>query len=200
MKKISISEAAKLKGVSISTLRRWESEGKIMPERTANGHRRYDLSQLMGVKSELSFTVAYARVSSHDQKEDLLRQSEVLELFCASNGWQVEIIKDLGSGLNYSKKGLKRLINLITDGKVERLIITHKDRLLRFGSELIFSLCEIFGTEVIIINRTEDSSFEEDLAQDVLEIITVFSARLYGSRSHKNKKLVEELKDVASRI
>lgn len=200
MKKISISEAAKLKGVSISTLRRWESEGKIMPERTANGHRRYDLSELIGVKSELSYTVAYARVSSHDQKEDLLRQSEVLELFCASNGWQVEIIKDLGSGLNYSKKGLKRLINLITDGKVERLVITHKDRLLRFGSELIFSLCEIFGTEVIIINRTEDSSFEEDLAQDVLEIITVFSARLYGSRSHKNKKLVEELKDVASRL
>ena len=200
MKKISISEAAKIKGVSISTLRRWESEGKIMPERTANGHRRYDLSQLMGVKSELSFTVGYARVSSHDQKEDLLRQVEVLELFCASNSWQVEIIKDLGSGLNYSKKGLKRLINLITDGKVERLILTHKDRLLRFGSELIFSLCEIFGTEVVIINRTEDSSFEEDLAQDVLEIITVFSARLYGSRSHKNKKLVEELKDVASRI
>jgi len=200
MKKISISEAAKLKGVSISTLRRWESEGKIIPERTANGHRRYDLSQLMGVKSELSYTVGYARVSSHDQKDDLLRQVEVLELFSASNGWQVEIIRDLGSGLNYSKKGLKRLINLITDGKVERLIITHKDRLLRFGSELIFSLCEIFGTEVVIINRTEDSSFEEDLAQDVLEIITVFSARLYGSRSHKNKKLVEELKDVASRI
>ena len=121
MKKISISEAAKLKGVSISTLRRWEAEGKIMPERTINGHRRYDLSELMGVKSELSFTVGYARVSSHDQKEDLIRQSEVLELFCASNGWQMEIIKDLGSGLNYSKKGLKRLINLITDGKVDHI-------------------------------------------------------------------------------
>ena len=120
--------------------------------------------------------------------------------YISQDSWQVEIIKDLGSGLNYSKKGLKRLINLITDGKVERLVITHKDRLLRFGSELIFSLCEIFGTEVVIVNRTEDSSFEEDLAQDVLEIITVFSARLYGSRSHKNKKLVEELKDVASRI
>jgi len=139
-------------------------------------------------------------VSSHDQKQDLERQVQILELFCASNGWEWEIIKDLGSGLNYSKKGLKRLINLITDNKVERLVITHKDRLLRFGSELIFSLCEIFGTEVIIINRTEDSSFEENLAQDVLEIITVFSARLYGSRSHKNKKLVEELKDVAQKL
>jgi predicted site-specific integrase-resolvase len=89
---------------------------------------------------------------------------------------------------------------LIVDSKVERLVLTHKDRLLRFGSELIFSLCEHFGTEVVIINRTEDSTFEEDLAQDVLEIITVFSARLYGSRSHKNRKIVEELREVATRI
>jgi predicted site-specific integrase-resolvase len=102
--------------------------------------------------------------------------------------------------LNYGKRGLKRLIRLITESKVERLVLTHKDRLLRFGSELIFSLCQQFGTEVVIINRTEDSSLEEDLAQDVLEIITVFSARLYGSRSHKNKKIIEELKDIATRL
>ncbi|MBD2386501.1 IS607 family transposase [Cylindrospermum sp. FACHB-282] len=200
MSKLSISEAAKIKGVSASTLRRWESEGKLIPERTASGHRRYDLSQLLGVKSELSYTVGYCRVSSHDQKQDLERQKEVVELFCSQNGWQFEIIEDLGSGLNYSKKGLKRLIRLIVDNKIERLVITHKDRLLRFGSELIFSLCEHFGTEVVIINRTEDSSLEEDLAQDVLEIITIFSARLYGSRSHKNKKIVEELRAVATRI
>jgi len=194
MSKLSISEAAKLKGVSTSTLRRWETEGILIPERTANGHRRYDLNQLLGIKKELSFTIGYARVSSHDQKEDLARQVQVLELFSAQNGWQIEIISDLGSGLNYSKKGLKRLISLITNNQVERLVLTHKDRLLRFGSELIFSLCEIFGTEVVIINRTEDASFEEDLANDVLEIITVFSARLYGSRSHKNRKLMEDLR------
>ncbi len=200
MSKLTISEAAKIKGVSVSTLRRWEHEGKLIPERTANGHRRYTLSQLLGIKEGGYYTVGYARVSSHEQKSDLKRQKEVLELFCATNGWQVEIIEDLGSGLNYSKKGLKRLIKLILDNQVERLVLTHKDRLLRFGSELVFSLCEQFGTEVVIINRTEDSSFEEDLAQDVLEIITVFSARLYGSRSHKNKKIVEELKDVATRL
>ena len=194
MSKLSISEAAKLKGVSTSTLRRWETDGILIPERTANGHRRYDLNQLLGIKKELSFTIGYARVSSHDQKEDLARQVQVLELFSAQNGWQIEIISDLGSGLNYSKKGLKRLITLITNNQVERLILTHKDRLLRFGRELIFSLCEIFGTEVVIINRTEDSTFEEDLANDVLEIITVFSARLYGSRSHKNRKLMEDLR------
>lgn len=200
MSKITIGEAAKIKGVSTKTLRRWEAEGKLIPERTANGHRRYDMAQLLGIKSELSYTIGYCRVSSHDQKEDLIRQKQVLELFCAQKGWQHEIIEDLGSGLNYSKKGLKRLIRLIIDAKVERLVITHKDRLLRFGSELIFSLCEHFGTEVVIINRTEDATFEEDLASDVLEIITVFSARLYGSRSHKNKKIVEELKEVAKRL
>jgi predicted site-specific integrase-resolvase len=200
MSKLSISEAAKLKGVSTSTLRRWETEGILIPERTANGHRRYDLNQLLGIKKELSFTIGYARVSSHDQKEDLARQVQVLELFSAQNGWQIEIISDLGSGLNYSKKGLKRLISLITNNQVERLILTHKDRLLRFGSELIFSLCEIFGTEVVIINRTEDSTFEEDLANDVLEIITVFSARLYGSRSHKNRKLMEDLRSATREL
>jgi predicted site-specific integrase-resolvase len=138
--------------------------------------------------------------SSHDQKEDLQRQKQVLELFCAQHGWEFQVIEDLGSGLNYSKRGLQRLIRLITDNQVERLVLTHKDRLLRFGSELIFSLCEHFGVEVIIINRTEDASFEEDLASDVLEIITVFSARLYGSRSHKNKRIVEELRDVATKL
>lgn len=200
MTKLTISEAAKLKGVSTDTLRRWEEEGKLTPERTSGGHRRYELSELLGIKGDLSYTIAYCRVSSHDQKEDMKRQRQVLELFCAQHGWQFEVIEDLGSGMNYSKRGLQRLIRLITSSQVERLVLTHKDRLLRFGSELIFSLCEHFGTEVVIINRTEDSSFEEDLANDVLEIITVFSARLYGSRSHKNKKIVEELKEVAERI
>jgi len=82
-RRLTRSEAAKLKGVSVSTLRRWESEGKLIPERTANGHRRYTVSQLLGVKENLSYTVGYCRVSSHDQKKDLERQKEVVELFCA---------------------------------------------------------------------------------------------------------------------
>jgi len=108
-------------------------------------------------------------------------------------------LQDVGSGLNYNKKWLKKLIKEICLRNVERLVIIHKDRLLRFGSELIFSLCEHFGTEVVIINSSE-ANFEDDLVQDVLEIITVFSARLYGSRSHKNKKLLDALKDAASKV
>ena len=114
-------------------------------------------------------------------------------MYCASNGWQYEIIADLGSGMNYNKKGLKKLLGDILDDKVSRLVITHKDRLLRFGAELIFSICEAKEVEVVIMNKGEDSGFEEDLAKDVLEIITVFSARLYGARSKKNKKLLENM-------
>lgn len=96
--------------------------------------------------------------------------------------------------MNYQKKGLKALIQLIFEKKISRLVLTHKDRLLRFGAELIFALCEIQQIEVVMINRGTEPSFEEELAQDVLEIITVFSARLYGSRSRKNKKLVDAAK------
>ncbi len=194
---LTVKEAAELLGVSTKTIRRWEEEGKITATRTAGGHRRFDVPSLITNRKDDSLTVAYARVSSNDQKEDLKRQIIVLESYCAKNGWSFEVIQDLGSGLNYRKRGLIKLIKLICTNQVERLVITHKDRLLRFGAELLFTLCEIFGTEVIIINRTEDSIFEEDLAQDVLEIITLFSARLYGSRSHKNKKIVEQLKEVA---
>ena len=90
-----------------------------------------------------------------------------------------------------------QLLNLLISGSVARLVITRQDRLLRFGAELVFAVCEMKNVEVVIVNQGDESSFEEDLAKDVLEIITVFSARLYGSRSQKNKKLIENLKDAA---
>ena len=198
---VGIGEAAAALGVSITTLRRWEASGKLAAEHTAGGHRRYDLAKL---KPELfraeadaqRRTVAYARVSSHDQKDDLERQKQVLELYCARQGWTFEVIADLGSGMNYHKKGLKKLLEAIIDGQIGRLVITHKDRLLRFGAELVFAICEAKNVEVVILNQGEDTTFEEDLAKDVLEIITVFSARLYGSRSGKTQKLLDDVKKV----
>lgn len=201
-KLLSVSKAAQVLGVSPNTLRRWESEGRLIPEaRTLGNQRRYSLRQLttyqMHKPNSNTSTVAYARVSSKDQAKDLERQAQLLELYCSSNGWSYELIKDLGSGINYRKKGLKTLINKIVDGEIGRLVLTHKDRLLRFGAELIFALCEARGVEIVILNQSEDSTFEEDLAKDVLEIITIFSARLYGSRSHKNKKLLEKMQEAA---
>lgn len=196
-KLVSIGKAAKILGVSEITLRRWDEEGRLVPIRTEGGHRRYDISKLKPETvhkydfTDNRRTIAYARVSSHDQKDDLERQKQVLELFCSKNGWSFEIIADLGSGMNDHKKGLKKLLNAVLDDSVGRLVLTHKDRLLRFGAELVFSICEAKGVEVVMINQGEDTTFEEDLATDVLEIITVFSARLYGSRSKKNKKLLD---------
>src|SRR3990167_376222 len=201
---INISKAAEMLGVSSSTLRRWEKDKKLIPSRTKGMQRRYELSQLRPHQKRNIIrekrTIAYARVSSNDQKKDLERQKEMLSLYCASQGWKFEVIADLGSGMNYHKRGLKKLIEFILDENIGRLVLTHKDRLLRFGAELIFSICATKKVEVVIINQGAEPRFEEELAKDVLEIITVFSARLYGSRSRKNQKLIEGLKDVVDAV
>ena len=202
---VPIGVAAREMGVHPDTLRRWEHEGRIEPaERTPGGRRRYDLSKLRHLAPHKApssrATIAYARVSTSAQKDDLTRQVALLESFCAAQGWTYQVITDVGSGLNYHKRGLRQLIAEICSGNVGRLVLSHKDRLLRFGAELVFSLCEHFSCEVVIINASEDSTFEEDLASDVIEIVTVFSARLYGSRSHKNRKVMDELRKVAREV
>ena len=196
---VKIGAAAKLLGVSVQALRNWEMEGKIMPShRTPGGQRMYDLAELLGVKDLTYPTIAYARVSSTNQKEDLERQHAVLEAFCNKNGWQTEIIRDLGSGMNYNKKGLLRLLELIVHGQMSRLVLTHKDRLLRFGAEILFRICELKGIEIVIINKGEQPSFEEELTRDVMEIMTVFCAKLYGRRSHTSKKMAEEIENIVN--
>lgn len=195
---VSIGEAAKELGVSVKTIRRWSDSGKLRSERSPSGHRRYYLADIKRItpreldKLETRITINYARVSSHDQKDDLKRQVQMLEAFSTSNGWQFDTIQDFGSGLNYKKKGLTKLLKRIMSGEIGRLVITHKDRLLRFGSELVFAMCEEFETEVVIVNKSpEEISFEQELVQDMIELIQVFSSRLYGARSHKNKKLID---------
>ncbi len=196
---VKIGEAAKILGVNPQTLRRWEDGGVIKPfKRTPKGTRLYSLQELLGAKDDSYPTIAYARVSSSDQKEDLERQHAVLEAFCNKKGWQTEIIRDLGSGMNYNNKGLVRLLDLIVQGKMSRLVLTHKDRLLRFGADLIFRICELKGIEIVIINKGEPPSFEEELTDDVMEIMTVFCAKLYGRRSHKSKKMAEQIENIVA--
>ena len=191
---IRIGPAAQLLGVTPQTLRKWEATGHLVPTRKSpSGTRYYSVNQLLGHHSDDLPTVCYARVSSHDQKGDLERQAALLETYCAAHGWTSLVIRDLGSGMNYRKKGLHQLLEMILERQTQRLVLTHKDRLLRFGAELVFTLCELRGIEVVVIHQGEQPSFEEELAQDVLEIITVFSARLYGSRSRKHRKLLDTL-------
>ena len=196
---VKIGEAAKLLGVSVQALRNWEVEGKIMPShRTPGGQKMSDLAELLGVNDLTYPTIAYARVSSSDQKKDLERQHAVLEAFCDKNGWQTEIIRDLGSGMNYNNQGLGRLLELMVHGQMSRLVITHKDRLLRFGAEIVFRICELKGIEVVIINKSKQPSFEEELTRDVMEIMTVFCAKLYSGRSHTSKKMAEEIDKIVN--
>lgn len=198
---VKIGTAAELLGVSIETLRKWEQTGELVPDRKSlGGTRFYDSAKLLNLGDTDSPTVGYARVSSHDQKADLDRQQSMLEAYCAAKGWRSEVICDLGSGMNYRKKGLQKLLEKILRRQMKRLVLTHKDRLLRFGAELVFALCELQGIEVVIINKGDQPSFEEELAQDVLEIITVFSARLYGSRSKKHRSLMKGLQEEADKV
>ena len=193
--KITIGKAAKEAGVTVETLRSWEKAGKIKSERTKGGHRRYEIEEIESFanrdrKTE-KVTAIYGRVLTPARKNDLEIQKQVLQLYCASKGWKYRIVEDIGSGLNYNKKGLLELIKLIESNQIERIVLNYKDRLLRFGSEIIFEICKYHGIEIVIINEDEINTYEEELVEDVLSIITVFSSKLYGSRSHKNKTVVE---------
>ncbi|MEE8564749.1 MAG: IS607 family transposase [Candidatus Thermoplasmatota archaeon] len=189
---ISIGEVSVILGVSISTLRRWDKSGCLESSyRTFGNHRRYNVNIVMKIinkkSSNIRKVIGYSRVSSHDQKKDLVTQSARIELYLSNKYDDYEIIEDLGSGLNYKKRGLKKLIKLICNREISALVLTHKDRLLRFGSEIIFELCKRFGTDVVILDDKKET-FTESLCNDVITLMTVFSARLYGSRSHKNKR------------
>jgi excisionase family DNA binding protein len=188
-KLLSVGEAAVLLGVSVVTIRRWEKQGKIeKSSRTLGDHRRFSLFKLQNNQDKgEKINICYARVSSHDQKKDLETQAEYLSNYCAERGIQHEVIKDLGSGLNFKKKGLNRLLDLILLGKIGTIYVSNKDRLLRFGSELMVRIAQRCGATIVFLEDNK-VNFEQTLAKDVLEIITVFSARLYGARSHKKKR------------
>nr|WP_246217280.1 IS607 family transposase [Paraburkholderia panacisoli] len=184
MRHLSIGEAADQLGVAVGTLRRWHRQGRLAPAgRTVGGHRRYlhDAlrSGLGATPAPVGKTVCYARVSSHDQAEQLKTQAARLGKHCVDAGFAgVEVVTDLGSGLNYRKKGLQRLLQDILRGRVARPVLVTKGRLLRFGSELLFRICEFFHVEVVVLDAAAAVSREQQLTEDLVEILTVFSSRL----------------------
>ena len=192
---LSTQQVCLFLGISLSTFYRYCKRGLIKPSFfTSGGHRRFcfnQLQQAFSIKNNAELVVCYARVSTHDQKKDLITQQAKLTSYAQQlpfvQSQHIISISDLGSGLNYKKKGLKQLISFILLGKVKTLIINHKDRLLRFGSELIFTLCDFMRVSVVILEAKKEITFEEELSSDVIELMTVFCAKLYGKRSHKNK-------------
>jgi len=195
-----IGQFSKLTGISISTLRMWDKKGILKPEfKTPRGERRYSEAQLQQVLQKKSdaplINVGYARVSSKKQEDDLKRQIELLELFLAKQGKSFKIISDIGSGIDYSNSGLKELLKLISSNQVDTIYVLYKDRLVRFGFELIEEFAKLHNTKIEVINQTEDEIDEEELVEDILNIIHVFSCKLNGKKSHINKKIAQRLLD-----
>jgi Predicted site-specific integrase-resolvase len=154
------------------------------------------LQQVLQKKSDAPrINVGYARVSSKKQEDDLKRQIELLELFLAKQGKSFKIISDIGSGIDYSKSGLKELLKLISSNQVDTIYVLYKDRLVRFGFELIEEFAKLHNTKIEVINQTEDEIDEEELVEDILNIIHVFSCKLNGKKSHINKKIAQRLLD-----
>ena len=206
MKYYSIGQFAKAIGKTTKTLRNWDKNGKLKPVRVEDtGYRYYSQEQLnhfLGLKLEKQINkkiIGYCRVSSHKQKDDLERQIENVKTYMYAKGYQFEIITDIGSGINYNKKGLNQIIDMVTNSEVEKIVVLYKDRLIRFGYELIENLCNKFGTTIEIIDNTEKTD-EQELVEDLVQIVTVFSCRLQGKRANKAKKmlkgLIEDDKDI----
>ena len=189
----SISKTADILGVSQKTLRVWDKQNKLIPVLTSGGHRRYkesDINAFIGIDSisndNKEICVIYARVSSQKQKTsgDLDRQSQRLSEYCAKHNLYVEhIIKDVGSGLNDKRIGFNQLTNLVITGKVNKVIVEHKDRLTRFQFNFIKKIFKTFGVDIIVIDDKDEISDIEELTRDMMSLLACFSVKYYGKRS-----------------
>lgn len=197
---IKPEDARKLLSISDNTLRVWEKQGKISAYRTKGGHRRYKLSSIITYDKSRTQQpqsskrrICYARVSSYTQKKDLETQIEFFRTTYPNH----DIVKDLGSGLNFRRKGFLSILESAMSGTISEIIVTHRDRLCRFGFEVVEFIINKKGGKIVVLND-EKQSPEQELVQDLLTITTVFSARLYGLRSHSLKRKLRDSNKKAS--
>lgn len=202
MNTLNISEASKILRKSVKTLQRWDRDKTLIAFRTQTNRRYYTEEQLnyfLNIQTNPvpQKVVVYLRVSSQAQKPDLKNQRTIMESFCVSSGLaNVEFVEEVGSGLNFKRIKFLRVIKEISEKKISKLIIAHKDRLCRFGYELIEWFCKENCCEVLVLNQ-EKLSPEQEMVQDLMTIIHCFSSRLYGLRNYK-KFLQKALKNESS--
>ena len=190
-------EAAKRLGVTRMTVLRWIKAGKIKAYKVGREHRipESEIKRILEGKVP-DEVVIYARVSSRDQKEDLERQVEYLKGYCTTKGYKVaRILTDIASGLNEDRKGLRQLFRLVESGEITKVVITCRDRLTRFGFRYLEQYFSSHGVEIEVIFDDESKTPEKELVEDLLSIVTSFAGKLYGTRSHKKKRLVEAVKN-----
>jgi predicted site-specific integrase-resolvase len=195
-------EFAELLNVSVKTLQRWDRESILISKRTPTNRRYYTYDQYLefkGVKNNNNRKVViYARVSTNNQKDDLLNQVKFLQDFSNAKAMIVdEVIQDIGSGLNYNRKKWNKLIEEVMENKIDTIIISNKDRFIRFGYEWFENILLKFNTKLLVVNN-EFLSPQEELVQDIVSILHVFSCRIYGLRKYKNK--IKEDNEVANSI
>ena len=205
MKYYSAKTVTQILGVTAQTLRNWDKEGKLKPSYTkSNGYRYYSEEDVMSYTKERDRKkerklVGYVRVSSKKQEDDLKRQKENLETYLKQTNQEYEIISDIGSGINYNKPGLRKLIEKINKKEVDEIVVLYKDRLLRYGFELVDYFAKLNNVKIRVldkINKTED----EELVEDLVQIITVFSCKIQEKRKAKTKRILEEIKEKIEEI
>lgn len=197
---MSIGKFAKEIGLSAQHLRKLHDDNILVPAVITKGGTRYysdeQLSEYLNKSNEPQQElpiILYARVSTKSQKDDLDKQVEYLKEYAIKKGYSFEIITDIGSSINYTKQGLKQLIQKINNKELSKIVILYKDRLIRFGFELIDYLCELNNISIEIIDNTTVSK-DDELTNDLIQIITVFANQLYGARSKKTLRLIQEVK------
>ena len=199
MNTYTVSQFAEMTGYAVKTLQRWDREKRLVPLRTPTNRRMYTdehLRLLRGMphKDEHRDTIVYMRVSSQAQRPDLKNQRLALEQFCLARGIEVDQwVEEIGGGLNFKRRKFLEIVDGIVAGRVERLVIAHKDRLTRFGFDLVAHLAQVQGAEIVVLN-TESLSPEQEMVQDLMTITHCFSARLYGLRNYR-KALKKAISD-----
>lgn len=184
-------EFAELINVSVKTLQRWDREGILTAKRTPTDRRYYTYDQYLefkGLKNNVTRkNIIYARVSTNNQKEDLLNQVKFLRDFTNAKAMIIdEVVEDIGSGLNYNRKKWNKLIEEVMENKIDTIVITHKDRFIRFGYEWFERFLLKFDTKMLVVTN-EMLSPQEELVQDIISILHIFSCRIYGLRKYKKK-------------
>lgn len=198
MELLSIGKFAKKLGVTTTTLRNRHRDGTLIPHYITPGGTRYYSTDQLKVFTDTNLVnkkvIGYCRVNTSSQKDDLEQQINNVKAYMYAKGYQFEIVSDIGSGINYKNKGLQELIQKVQNHEISKIVILYKDRLVQFGFDLIEYICNINEVDIEIIDTTERSK-EQELTDDLIQIITVFTNRLYGQRSKKTKRLIEEVKN-----
>lgn len=197
MKYYSTKKVTEILGVTAQTLRNWDKEGKLKPSYVkSNGYRYYSEESILSYTQERKTkknlnVVGYARVSSKKQSDDLERQINNLNTYISSKYDSFDIITDIGSGINYNNPGLKKLIEKINKKEVDLIIVLYKDRLLRFGFELVEYFAQLNNVKIEILDKI-DKNQDEELVEDLVQIITEFSCKIQGKRKTKTKQLIDD--------